>query len=150
MREYVDCPFKSAESLLTYLKPKTNIILVDFHAETTSEKKGMGLFLDGKVSAVVGTHTHVLTADAYVLPQGTAYITDLGMAGSLNSMIGMKKGPILQNMQTQMPVKFEVETQGPYVMSGVCVSIDTRTGKALNIETIRVVDKELSLDLDND
>ena len=100
MREHVSCPFRAAESLLLYLKPKTNIILVDFHAETTSEKKGMGLFLDGQVSAVVGTHTHVLTGDAYVLPQGTAYITDLGMAGALNSMIGMKKGPVLKHILT--------------------------------------------------
>ncbi len=146
MRELVSCPFREADSILTYLKSKTPIILVDFHAETTAEKIGMGFYLDGRVSGVVGTHTHVQTADERILPEGTAFITDLGMAGSLSSMIGMKKGPILKNMLTQMPHRFEVEMQGPYVLSGVCIEIDKATGVALKIERVRIVDHELKLE----
>ena len=115
MRENLSCPFRAVESALTYLKDRTNIVIVDMHAETTSEKMGMGWYFDGKVSAVVGTHTHVQTADERILPQGTAFITDLGMAGAYNSMIGMKKEPILHRMLTQMPSKFEVESDLPYV-----------------------------------
>lgn len=140
MRELVNCPFRAADSALTFLQARTNCIFVDMHAETTSEKLGMGYYLDGKVSAVVGTHTHVQTADERILPEGTAYITDVGMGGSLNSMIGMKKEIILKNILTQMPVKFAVETEGPFVLSGVVVSIDTSTGKALKIKRIYIVD----------
>ncbi len=146
MRELVDCPFKTADSAITFLRSKTSIIIVDFHAETTSEKMAMGYYLDGRVSAVVGTHTHVQTADERVLEGGTAYLTDLGMVGSLNSMIGMKKEPILENFVTQMPQKFVVETKGPFVLSGACVEIDTHTGKAMSIERVRIVDNELSIE----
>ena len=146
MRELVACPFRAAESLLTYVKTKTSIILVDFHGEATSEKMGLAYYLDGQISALVGTHTHVQTADARILPGGTAYITDLGMAGALNSMIGMKKEPLIQNMLTQMPVKFEVETQGPYMLSGVCIEINSVTGKAVSIEPIYIVDADIQLD----
>jgi len=142
MREHLDDPFRTLESLLTYLKPQTDIILVDFHAETTAETAGVGLFLDGKVSAVVGTHTHIQTADARVLPGGTAYITDLGMAGALNSMIGMKKDIMIHHLRTQMPVRFEVDIEPPYVLSGVCIEVDTQTGQALSAEAIRVVDDQ--------
>ena len=140
MRELVNCPFRAADSALTFLKSRTNCIFVDMHAETSSEKTGMGYYLDGKVSAVVGTHTHVQTADERILPNGTGYITDVGMGGSLNSMIGMKKEIILQNMLTQMPVKFAVETEGPFVLSGVVVSIEGDSGKAVNIQRIYIVD----------
>ncbi len=146
MREFVSCPFKAAESLLTYLKPRTNIIIVDFHGEATSEKMGLAYFLEGKVSAVVGTHTHVLTHDARILPGGTAYITDLGMAGALNSMIGMKKEPIITHMITQLPIRFEVETTGPMILSGACISIDTTTGKAVGIEPVKVIDEAIVLE----
>ncbi len=146
MREFVNCPFRTAESLITYLRPKTNVILVDFHGEASSEKMGLAYFLDGQVSAVVGTHTHVLTADERILPGGTAYITDLGMAGSLNSMIGMKKEPIIQHLITQMPIRFEVDGTPPLVLSGVCVRIDTESGKALSIELIKVIDSDIHLD----
>ena len=145
MKEMVDCPFKAAESLLTYLKYKTNIIFVDFHAEATSEKLGMAYFLDGRVSAVVGTHTHVQTADERILPGGTAYITDLGMAGALNSMIGMKKESVLKTFLTQMPSKFEVDTNAPAIMCAVLIDIDKSTGKALKIERIQVIDDEISI-----
>lgn len=151
MREHVSCPFRAADSILTYLKTKTNIILVDFHGEASSEKMGLAYYLDGKISALVGTHTHVPTADARILPHGTAYITDLGMVGALNSMIGMKKEPIIQNLITQMPVKFEVEKSGPMVLSGVYIDIDTNTGKALDIKQLTIVDSEISLnDIDQE
>jgi 2',3'-cyclic-nucleotide 2'-phosphodiesterase len=142
MREFVSCPFRAADSLLTYLAPRTNVILVDFHGEATSEKMGLAYYLDGRISALVGTHTHVLTADERILPGGTAYITDLGMAGALNSMIGMKKEAIIQSLITQMPTRFEVDTEGPMHMSGVCIEIDTQTGKALNIERVYLVDDD--------
>jgi 2',3'-cyclic-nucleotide 2'-phosphodiesterase len=146
MREQVSCPFRTADSLLTYLKSRTNIILVDFHAETTSEKMGMGFYLDGRVSAVVGTHTHVQTADERILPNGTGYITDLGMAGAYNSMIGMKKDPIIYHFLTQIPQKFEVETKGPMVLSGVWVEIDVDSGKAVNIQRVRIVDHDVHIE----
>ncbi len=146
MKELVDCPFRAAETALSFLRHKTNIIFVDFHAETTAEKMGMGHFLDGRVSAVVGTHSHVQTADERVLPKGTAFITDLGMCGSLNSMLGMKKEPILYNMQTQMPVKFEVDNEPPAEFSSAVVEVDTITGKAISIERIRIIDKDIRID----
>ncbi|MBI2774903.1 TIGR00282 family metallophosphoesterase [Candidatus Dependentiae bacterium] len=145
MREHLSCPFKAVDSALTFLQSKTKTIIVDFHAETTAEKIAMGFFLDGRVSAVVGTHTHVQTADERVLPNGTAFITDLGMAGSLNSMIGMKKDAIIRNFITQMPVKFVVETEKPYFMCGVVIEIDIATGKALKIDRIRIDDNELNV-----
>lgn len=140
MREFLACPFKTADSALSYLKAYTDVILVDMHAETSSEKAGIAFYLDGRVSAVVGTHTHVQTADERILPNGTAFITDLGMAGALNSMIGMKKEPIIQQMITQLPTKFMVEEEGPMVLSGVWIEIATDTGKAVAIERVRVVE----------
>jgi 2',3'-cyclic-nucleotide 2'-phosphodiesterase len=145
MSQLVDDPFKIADTILTYLKQKTKVIFVDFHAETTAEKIGIGYYLDGKVSCVVGTHTHVQTADERILPKGTAFISDLGMCGSLNSMIGMKKDSILYNMKTQMPTKFEVENDPPAVMSGVWVEVDTYSGKALKIERFRIVDEDINV-----
>jgi len=146
MRDAVDCPFRAAESILTYLREKTKLIFVDFHAEATSEKMGIAYFLDGRVSGVVGTHTHVQTADERILPNGTAYITDLGMAGSLNSMIGMVKEPIIRKLMTQMPTRFEVDTTPPFFLSGVWIEVDTQTGKATHIERIRIVDDKMRMD----
>ena len=145
MHQQLSCPFKNMESLLTYLKTQTNMVLVDFHAETTSEKQGIGFFLDGKVSGVVGTHTHVQTADEQILPKGSAYITDLGCCGARHSMLGMNKDIILQHMVTQMPVRFAVEENGPFALHGVHISIDSETGKAAHIERICIIDNELSL-----
>jgi len=107
------------------------------HAETTSEKAAMAWFLDGKISAVIGTHTHVQTADERILPQGTAFITDAGMTGSINSVIGMQKEIVLERFLTQMPRKFEVATKD-IEMQGVIVSISSKTGKAVGIERIKV------------
>ena len=146
MHQQVSCPFKNMESLLTYLKTQTKMVFVDFHAETTSEKQGVGFFLDGKVSAVVGTHTHVQTADEQILPNGTAFITDLGCCGARHSMLGMNKDIILQNMITQMPVRFAVEENGPFALHGVHILVNSETGKAHSIERICIIDDELSLD----
>jgi len=145
MRDNLSCPFKAADTLLTFLKTKTNIIFVDFHGEATAEKMGLAYYLDGRITGIVGTHTHVQTADERILPNGTGYITDMGMAGALNSMIGMKKDPIIQNLITQMPVKFEVETEGPMVMSGVFIDVDINSGKALHIERIYIIDHDIKL-----
>jgi len=146
MRELLSCPFRAIESALTYLHHKTPIIFIDVHAETTSEKMAIAYMFDGRVSGIVGTHTHVQTADERILPGGTAYITDLGMAGSLNSMIGMKKEPIIQNFLTQMPVRFVVDTSLPVCMTGVCIEVDTQSGKATSIEPIRVIDDQVQID----
>ena len=143
MKEDIDCPFKCMDSILTYLKHKTNIILVDFHAEATAEKLALGYYLDGKVSCVVGTHTHVATADERILPNGTAYVTDLGMGGSLNSLIGLQKEALIERFKNQMPCKFIVETRPPVIMTGIWVEIDTSTGKAIQIQRIKIIDEEL-------
>ncbi len=143
MRELLDCPFKAADSLMSYLKNKADLILVDFHAETSSEKMGIGHYLDGRVTGVVGTHTHVQTADERVLPNGTAFITDLGMCGALNGMLGMRKDVIIKHLITQMPQKFVVDNEPPAVVSGVCITADSQTGKAIKIERIRVIDQEI-------
>lgn len=138
----LDCPLEKAQELVEEARKVTPIILVDMHAETTYEKACLGFFLDGKVSAVVGTHTHVQTADAKILPQGTAYLSDLGMGGSLNSMIGATKEPLIKKFLTQMPCRHGVATDAPYVLSGAVVTIDAVTGKALDIKTVYIVDSE--------
>lgn len=143
MKEHLDCPFKAMDTVLSYLKHKTNIIIVDVHAEATAEKNCLGYYLDGRVSCVVGTHTHVPTADERVLPQGTAYVSDLGMAGALNSSIGMKKEGVIERFKNQMPNKFVVDTQPPFVMTGVWVEIDVATGKAVQIQRVKVIDQDL-------
>jgi hypothetical protein len=150
MKEHIDCPFRCAESILAYLKHKTPIVLVDFHAETTAEKMALGHFLDGKVTAVVGTHTHVQTADQRVLPGGTAFVSDLGMAGALNGMLGQKKEPIIEHFIKQMPTKFVVDLEPPYVLSGVSIDIDVSTGKAIDIKPIRVIDEDLHVEKEDE
>jgi calcineurin-like phosphoesterase len=116
------------------------------HAETSAEKIAMGFFLDGRVSGVVGTHTHVQTADERILPKGTGFITDLGMTGAYNSMIGMKKEPIIQHFITQMPTKFVVEESAPVIMTGVWIEVDTATGRATAIERVKVIDEEIHIE----
>src|SRR3989338_3131719 len=118
-------------------KSDVKIGILNMHAETTSEKAAIGWFLDGTISAVIGTHTHVQTADERILPQGTAFITDAGMTGSINSVIGMQKEIVLERFLTQMPRKFEVATKD-IEMQGVIVSISSKTGKAVGIERIKV------------
>ncbi len=146
MRENVDDPFRLVDSILTFLKDKTSIIFIDFHAEATSEKHAMAYYCSGRVSGVVGTHTHIQTADERILPGGTAYISDLGMGGALNSMLGMQKAPIIQHFLTQLPVKFMVDTQAPFVLCGVIITVDAATGRAIKIERVRVIDETLQVD----
>ena len=141
MREQVECPLRAADSILAYLKDKTNTIFVDYHAEATSEKMALAYYLEGRVSGVVGTHTHIQTADERVLPKGTAYITDLGMCGSLNSMLGMQKEAIMRHFLTQLPVKFTVDGDPPFVLSGAWIEVDADSGRATAIERIRIVDE---------
>ena len=147
MHEDLDCPFRTVESLLTLLRSTTKLIFVDFHAEATSEKQAMRHFLDGKVSGVFGTHTHVQTADERILPDGTAYITDVGFAGALNSALGVDQQIILNRFLTQMPAHFKVEKKGPMVMNGIWVDVDDKTGKATHIERINVIDEEIETSL---
>lgn len=135
----IDCPFQVAKRELARMKERVSAIVVDMHAEATSEKMAMGHFLDGLVTAVVGTHTHVQTADEQMLPKGTAYITDIGMTGPLHSVIGIKKELAIEKFLTGMPRRFEV-AGGPTVFCAVLVELDAKIGKALSIQRIRVVD----------
>jgi len=130
--EALDCPFRAAEEAVARLRAETAICVVDVHAEATSEKQAMGWFLDGKVSAVIGTHTHVQTADEHVLPKGTAYVTDVGMTGPEYSILGMNPEAILRRFVTRMPVKFEV-AGGPVLLSAVVVDVEEETGRARSI-----------------
>ena len=132
----VDCPFRAIDALLPRKVPGGVPVVVDFHAEATSEKIAMGLFLDGRVAALVGTHTHVQTADARCLPGGTAYCTDLGMTGPLHSVIGREVEPVLQKFTTGMPARFEV-AKGPATLEGVLIDIDPATCRARGIRAIR-------------
>ena len=143
IKDLTECPFRTMQTLLSYLNSQTPIVIVDFHAEATAEKQGLAFFLDGKVSAVLGTHTHVQTADERILPGGTAFISDVGMVGSLNSMIGFKKESALRAMITQMPSRFEVDDEPPFVLGGVVITVNTESGKAQEIERIRLVDESL-------
>ena len=132
----VDCPFKAMDRILSEI-PKDVPVLVDFHAEATSEKITFGYYLDGRVTAVVGTHTHVQTSDALVLPKGTAYLTDLGITGPYVSSIGRDLKPVTRKFVTGMPSRFEV-AEGPCVLEGAVIEFDPATKKAASIETIRV------------
>lgn len=133
-----ECPFLTAQKLLENLASEIKVIVVDMHAEATSEKLAMGRFLAGKVTAVVGTHTHVTTADEEILPGGTGYITDVGMTGPVDSIIGIKSDLILKKFLTQLPVRFEVAT-GPSVFNAVAIQVDEKSGKALGIQRVRRV-----------
>jgi len=134
----LDNPFRVAESILPSIREKTNIIIVDFHAEATSEKMAIGRFLDGQVSAVIGTHTHVQTADETIFPNGTAYITDVGMTGPVDSIIGTKTDLVIKKFLTQMPAKFEVP-KGDVGISAVVIEVDQLTGKSLSIKRIQEI-----------
>jgi metallophosphoesterase (TIGR00282 family) len=128
-------PFRTAERELAALPPDVKVIVVDMHAEATSEKQAMGWHLDGKVSAVLGTHTHVATADNRVLPGGTAYITDVGMTGPHDSVIGMEKKPIVQRFLDALPAKFAV-AEGDVQMNTVQIDVDEATGRARSIDRV--------------
>ncbi len=134
-----DCPFRTVDDLLKGPVPRSGVVLVDFHAEATSEKICMGWYLDGRVSAVVGTHTHVQTSDARVLPKGTAYLTDLGMTGPRDSVIGREVAPVTQRFLSGMPVRFEV-AKGPAVLEGALLDIDRTTFRAVSIRPFREIE----------
>ena len=131
----IDCPFRTADALLGRIAARVKIRIVDIHAEATSEKQALGWYLDGRVTAVVGTHTHVPTADETVLDGGTAYITDLGMTGPYDSVIGIDKQAIIQKFLNQMPGRFEV-AKGDVRLSAVLIDADPEAGRALSIRRV--------------
>lgn len=131
----IDCPFKKADELVQKYRKLTPYIFVDFHAEATSEKQALGWFLDGKATAVIGTHTHVQTADNRILPKGTAYMTDVGMTGPYDGILGMKPDAVITKFLTSLPVRFEV-LNGRAQLCGICITIDEETGAALATERI--------------
>lgn len=133
----MDCPFRTAKEELEKLSAETNIIIIDIHAEATSEKIALGYFVDGKASAVVGTHTHVQTADEKILPKGTAYITDVGMTGPSNSVLGVDVQQIITRFLTGMPMRFET-AQGESILSAVVIDIDDNTGMSEGIERLQI------------
>ena len=133
----IDDPFKIGDQLVAEAQKRTPYIFVDFHGETTSEKQAMGWFLDGRVSAVVGTHTHVQTNDARILPKGTAYLTDVGMTGPYDGILGMKREPIIEKFQTALPHRFEVIEEGRTVLSACVIDID-KNGHGQKIETVLI------------
>lgn len=131
----LDCPFECVDSMLK--QAESNIIIVDFHAETTSEKRAMGYYLDGKVSAVFGTHTHVQTSDVQILPEGTGYITDVGMTGTIHSVLGVKTEIIIEKFKTKLPQRFDLAS-GDCKMECVIFDIDDKTGKCTDAESFRI------------
>lgn len=137
----LDCPFRTMDRILEKTKKRPKAVLVDVHAEATSEKLAMGWYLDGKVSAVVGTHTHVQTNDNQIFPNGTAYITDVGMTGSREGILGMERTAVLKKFLTQLPVRF-VADEGKYQFHGVLITIDDAAGTAKSIRTIRIYESE--------
>jgi metallophosphoesterase (TIGR00282 family) len=134
----VDCPFRLAETVLPELRARARTIVVDMHGEATSEKGAIGWFLAGRVSAVLGSHTHVQTADERILPGGTAYLTDAGMCGPIDSVVGVQRELAIRRFLSHMPVKFEV-ARGPVVVQGAFVDIDPATGQAQGIRRLRQV-----------
>ncbi|MDQ7052118.1 MAG: TIGR00282 family metallophosphoesterase [candidate division KSB1 bacterium] len=131
----IRCPFRMADALIKQVKQETHLIIVDFHAEATAEKIALGWYLDGKASAIIGTHTHVQTADERILPKGTAYITDAGMTGAHDSVIGMKIPNALHRFLNQTPSRFDVANEN-LRFSGVLITIERDTGKAQSIQRI--------------
>ena len=134
----LDCPFRTSLPEIERLSAITNIIIIDMHAEATSEKTAFGYYMNGKVSAVIGTHTHVQTADEKILPGGTAYITDVGMTGPQESVIGIEKNQIIEKFLNHMPRKYDVAA-GTGVLSAVVVEIEKNSGKATSIQRVQLV-----------
>jgi metallophosphoesterase (TIGR00282 family) len=135
----VECPFKAIDRLLEIIKQETDTIIIDFHAEATSEKIAMSWHLAGRVTALLGTHTHVQTADERILPGGTAYISDVGMVGPYDGILGMAREEVIQKFITQLPQRFEVEKQGATQFNAVLIDIDLETGRATTIKRIRYI-----------
>jgi len=133
----MDCPFRVADQILSEIKDICDIIIIDFHAEATSEKLALAWYLDGKVSCIAGTHTHIQTADERILPQGTAYISDLGMVGSWNSILGMDKEPVIKKFLTGLPAKFNVATDHDAIFCAIILQIDMDSNKVNHIIRIQ-------------
>lgn len=133
-----DDPFAVVDEILKEIQNQVDVIFIDFHAETTSEKEAIAWYLDGKVSAVVGTHTHVQTNDARILPQGTAYLTDVGMTGPYDGILGMKRDSVIARFVNQMPVRFEVDEDGRQTLSGCVIDINDKTGQAQKISAFQI------------
>ena len=138
----IDDPFRVVMDEIAAVQDRAKLIFVDFHAEATSEKVAMGWYLDGKVTAMVGTHTHVQTADERVLPQGTAYITDVGMTGPHDSVIGVERAAIIQRFLTGLPQRFETATENPR-LNGVLIKADETTGRAISVERVNLSAKQI-------
>ncbi len=133
----MDCPFRVADQILSEIKDICDIIIIDFHAEATSEKLALAWYLDGKVSCIAGTHTHIQTADERILPQGTAYISDLGMVGSWNSILGMDKEPVIKKFLTGLPAKFNVAADHDAIFCAIILQIDMDSNKVNHIIRIQ-------------
>ncbi|TQS75488.1 TIGR00282 family metallophosphoesterase [Ornithinibacillus gellani] len=136
----IDDPFRTVDHYITEAKKRTNLIFLDFHAEATSEKQAMGWYVDGRVSCVVGTHTHVQTADERILPAGTAYITDVGMTGPYDGILGVQRDAVMKRFLTALPVRFDIDEKGRNQLSGVVAEMDQKTGKAKEIKRILIND----------
>ena len=136
----LDCPFRGADDALANINDCA-IVIVDMHAEATSEKAAMAWYLDGRVSAVIGSHTHIPTADARVLPKGTAFVTDVGMVGSRDSILGVMKEPVIDGFLNQLPARFTTDEHGPVVFNSVLIQVDDASGRATDIQR---VDREVS------
>jgi len=141
------CPFLTANAELETLRQETSVILVDMHAEATAEKIALGWYLDGRCTAVIGTHTHVQTADAWILPKGTAFLSDAGMCGPYHSVIGVETDKVMSRFLTGMPARFDV-AGGPCVFSGAVIDADDESGKARHIETLLIRETEADLPQD--
>ena len=145
-----DCPYNAADKVLAKLSQQADVIFVDIHAEATSEKIAMGYYLDGRVSCVFGTHTHVVTADERIMPKGTAYITDIGMTGAHDSVLGRTVENVLKSFRTQMPFPFEVATDDVKI-NGIVVTVDSNSKRAERIERVRIdAEKAETVSYDSD
>lgn len=145
----IDCPFRSADAALQKIKSETKVVIVDFHAEATAEKTALAYYLDGKISALIGTHTHVQTADERILPNGTGYITDSGMTGPYDSVIGMKKEAAINRFLYQTPQKYIAATDQMH-LCGVFLKVDSETGETVEIERIIMPEFDKKKDIQND
>lgn len=135
-----DDPFRKIDKLIAHAKKRTNIIIIDFHAEATSEKQAFAWYVDGRVSAVIGTHTHTQTADERILHKGTAYITDAGMTGAYDGILGVEREAVIKRFLTNLPVRFEPSKKGRAQLNGCIITINKKTGTATNIDRIIIND----------
>lgn len=136
----LDDPFRKVDELIDEARKRTSIIFLDFHAEATSEKQAMGWYVDGRVSVVVGTHTHTQTADERILPQGTGYITDVGMTGPYDGILGVERDAVIKRFLTNLPGRFETDKKGRTQLNGFLVTVDEKTGKTSRVERILIND----------